>query len=63
MDSTKASEADALPPCDCLNDCGDDPDIRKGKVQPCRWHLDAPARAKEARLALYLSLKAEFDQS
>ena len=21
--------------CDCLNDCGDDPDLKTGKVQPC----------------------------
>lgn len=22
--------------CDCLNDCGDDPDLKTGKVQPCK---------------------------
>ena len=22
--------------CDCLNHCGDDPDIAKGKARPCR---------------------------
>jgi len=26
--------------CDCLNDCGDDPDLKTGKVQPCE-HMAA----------------------
>lgn len=25
--------------CDCLNDCGDDPDIEKGKVKPCQKYV------------------------
>ena len=25
--------------CDCLNECGDDPDINKGKSEPCQQRL------------------------
>jgi len=50
-----------LPKCDCLNDCGDDPRIAKGTVNPCQHFKDAPELAKKARHALYLKLKAEFD--
>jgi len=28
-----------LEQCDCLNECGDDPDINKGKSEPCKQHL------------------------
>lgn len=27
------------PNCDCLNECGDDSDLCRGNVQPCRQHL------------------------
>lgn len=30
--------------CDCLNDCGDDPQVKTGKVQPCRNMLDQQER-------------------
>lgn len=30
--------------CDCLNMCGDDPDIKKGKVSPCQQFIDAKNR-------------------
>lgn len=29
--------------CDCLNDCGDDPRLCTGRVQPCQWLLDRRA--------------------
>lgn len=27
--------------CDCLNDCGDDPRIKKGLVAPCKRYVEA----------------------
>lgn len=33
--------------CDCLNDCGDDPAVKSGKVQPCENML---ARIEQDRL-------------
>jgi hypothetical protein len=27
------------PNCDCLNECGDDPDICRKKVNPCQQHV------------------------
>lgn len=37
----------ALPPCDCLNYCGDDPRLQEGRVQPCA--SSAALAAKRAR--------------
>lgn len=47
--------------CDCLNDCGDDNNIRNGKAAPCQHYLDRQVRAKAARYLQYQVLKAEFD--
>jgi hypothetical protein len=36
--------------CDCLNDCGDDPQLRDGRAQPCerlQKERAAAAKAKE----------------
>jgi len=34
----------ALPRCDCLNECGDDQDVRNGKAQPCAYRLSLLAK-------------------
>lgn len=31
----KVAKATADTPCDCLNDCGDDPWLRDGRSKPC----------------------------
>lgn len=33
-------EVPAREPCDCLDRCGDDPALKKGRAQPCRRWLD-----------------------
>lgn len=37
--------------CDCLNDCGDDPDILKTAVQPCETQLSSSDRVAVDHLA------------
>ena len=39
-----------LPKCDCLNVCGDDPDVDKGLVEKCAYRkaLDARPRVTTA---------------
>lgn len=32
--------------CDCLNYCGDDPDIKSGKVNPCDFHIKRDDKRK-----------------
>lgn len=34
-----ATEHGELPHCDCLNECGDDPALSKGRAQPCQHRL------------------------
>ncbi len=38
--------------CDCLTNCGDDPDIEKGMVQGCNLY-----KRMKARTALYTRLR------
>ena len=45
-----------LPKCDCLNDCGDDPDLESGKVQEC------PRRAKCTADELAVRAELEFQR-
>lgn len=35
--------------CDCLNDCGDDPDLKHGIAEPCK-RLQLVRRAKPPRV-------------
>lgn len=37
--------------CDCLNDCGDDPDLRKGRAQPCDWRQQEVKRLQAKQQA------------
>jgi hypothetical protein len=35
--------------CDCLNECGDDPWLRDGRVKPCDGRIAALAKAEQRR--------------
>lgn len=45
-----------LPKCDCLNFCGDDPDLETRKAQPCAGAMRASAE-KVKRQAVGAQLK------
>ncbi|MCB5187403.1 hypothetical protein LG200_05210 [Methylobacillus caricis] len=38
-----------LPPCDCINRCGDDPWISTGKAKPCKSYIEWQARLLAAQ--------------
>lgn len=47
-----------LPPCDCLNHCGDDTRIEEGRVQPCqRMQAHIEFQARVARLQQVLAAR------
>lgn len=41
----------SLPVCDCLNDCGDDRDVHKGKARPCKMFIEQSTRTANAAAA------------
>lgn len=46
--------------CDCLNDCGDDPDVHSGKVIPCaQFQETAAKRIADAKAAALLKQNAK----
>lgn len=47
-----------LPKCDCLNFCGDDPDLDKGKAEPC-----ASAKCAIAERIKRLAVRAKFKEA
>lgn len=52
-----------LPGCDCLNFCGDDPRIDKGKATPCLGFLEAQkeVQLRNAAPELLAALKSITD--
>lgn len=52
--------AKKLPPCDCLNYCGDDPWITKGKARPCAHKIKRDAEdAQHEELQAMIAAKHE----
>jgi len=47
----------ALPSCDCLTYCGDDPAVRAGRAEPCEA-VKRRRREKAERLAIIAKLEA-----
>ncbi len=45
--------------CDCLNECGDDPWLKAGKVKPCESRLKQLSAAKQRQddIALLVELR------
>lgn len=60
MATKPATAAQPLPPCDCLNDCGDDPRIDRGKARPCQVYVNhmQSKRLHDASADLLAALQA-----
>lgn len=41
----------ALPACDCLSRCCDDPDVYRGKARPCKMFIEQSTRTANAAAA------------
>lgn len=44
------SDQPKLPPCDCLNWCGDDPWLQDGRAEPCQDRKDRERREAEGKV-------------
>lgn len=51
----------SLPPCDCLNWCGDDPWLKDGRAEPCQERKDKE-RQERAQAAERQRLRALLDR-
>lgn len=50
----------AMEKCDCLNECGDDPNINKGKSEPCKQRLaQIYKRERHSRVQHWISTSAD----